>query len=147
MAETATKRASSTRPDGEIRAPRPLSMACFFSPRHGAAREPEIKLENYVSSEKSPAPLTPSTTTGETATVDDGRNGRRGTTQAVKSSAVNLATFCETTPPPACVRLVSSTACCGEGVRRGSPDRGLCARRGDGQQRQEGNQKDAANGP
>ena len=79
-----------------LRAPVADDLASFGQP---AARESGIKLENYVSSEKSPAPLTPSsTTTGETDTVDD---GRRGTTQAVKSSAVNLATFCETTPPPA----------------------------------------------
>ena len=31
---TATKRASSTRSEGEIRVPRPLSMAWLFSPRH-----------------------------------------------------------------------------------------------------------------
>ena len=38
--------------------------------------------------------------TPSTTVYDD---GRKGTTQAVKSSAVNLATFCDTTPPPACV--------------------------------------------
>ena len=49
-------------------------MTWFFG--QPAARESGIKLENYVSSEKSLYPVTPSTTTtGETDTVDDGRKG------------------------------------------------------------------------
>ena len=43
-------------------------MAWLFSPRHGAARESGIKSENYVSSEKLPAPQD----AVETDDVDDG---------------------------------------------------------------------------
>ena len=62
--ETATKRASSTRPDGEIRAPCPIADDLALRAARGAG----INQVRELSSEKLPAPLD----AVETDDVDDG---------------------------------------------------------------------------
>ena len=66
-------------------------LACYGQPRRGY-----LKSSQRIKFREAPAPL-------DAVETDDVDDGRKGTTQAVKSSAVNLATFCDTTPPPACV--------------------------------------------